>query len=168
MFNSVMGAAKNVGGWLYEASTQAAFRIGNAFTRLVKSADVENQLKQWCSHSEMSSYSLADFCIKSVGSFEVVSWTGSKAQSNQSEQHIDFNKPVPGLKEAMEDLDVQAKKLEKTIDKRIKDVEKQELLDNIYLQRSKIKPLGNWREEIQARTKARTEARLARRTSNIG
>lgn len=161
MFSSVIGTAQNVGGWLY---TQAAVRIENAFTRLVKRVDVENQLKR-CQHSEMRSYSLFDRFIKSVGVFKIVSQAESKAQSNQSEQRIDFNKPLPELKEAMNDLDVHGKKLEKSIDKEMTDIETQELLDNIQRHRSKVKLLGNWREEVQDRTKARTKARLARRAS---
>ena len=166
MCNNITGAAKNLISWIYEAGTQATRRIGNAFARLVKNRDAKNLLTQGYTHAEMGRYSLADFSIKSVDSFEVISRVGLKGSSNQSKQCIDFNKPIPGLEKAIEQLNIQAKKLEQALDKNIKHLENRELLDNLKLQRAKVKPLGNWQEEIRARTKARTEARLARRAAN--
>ncbi len=163
MLNNVMEAAKNVISRIYKTSTRAACQIGYTCTRLVKNTDIENQLRREYTLSEVSRYSLTDFSVRSVDSFEVVSWIGPKGSSNPSKQRLDFNKSIPGLERAIKQFDIQAKKLKRSIDEKIKHLETQELLDNLESQRAKVKLLGHWREEIQARTKAR---RLARRAAN--
>lgn len=168
MFDGILGVAKNVGGWLYENSTEAAYRVGNAFSRWIKNDDIENQIKKMYSQPEINNYLISDFCIKSVGLFEVVSWLGSKALSQQSEKRVGLNEPVEGMKEVIKEFDAQSEKLEKALDKEIKSIEKQKLLDDLSLQRAEVKSIGNWHDKIQSRTKARTEARLARRSSKMG